>query len=139
MAHDPLAQYRKAPASLAGGAVPPIETEEYVAFGAKDNVSRLRIRSKAAPINSPGYNILLNVIYDQEGTHFILVFSMLMVLVRGRNLQKVIFAIENEQADFIQEFDSRRWQKPTEARAPVIDSVEIKGGEGGNAGAATKH
>jgi hypothetical protein len=139
MAHDPLAQYRKTPASMASSALPPQETEGYEAFAAKDNVSRLRIRSKAVPINSVGYNILLNVIYDVEGTHFILVFTILIVLVRGRNLQKVIFAIENGQADFLQEYDSRKWQKPNDATAPLIESIEIKKAEGGNAAPEVKH
>ena len=55
-----------------------------------------------------------------------LVYTVLMVLVRGKNLQKLVFAIENGHADYIQQFDPARWQKPTEADATIIDSIEVK-------------
>ena len=113
--------------------MPPKEPDEYLAFGTKDKVRRLRIRSGATMTHSPGYNLLLDVVSDgQEGTHFILVYSILMVMVQGKNLQKMVFAIENGMADFIQAFDAKRWQKPTDANAAVIDSIEIKITEGGS-------
>ena len=126
MPDDPLAQYRRTPSSPVGRVVP-TDGSEYVAFGTKDKVHRLRIRSLTAPVNSPGYNILLNVVYDgEQGTHFMLVYTVLMVLVRGQNLQKLVFAIENGHADYIQQFDPARWQKPTEADATIIDSIEVR-------------
>jgi hypothetical protein len=138
---DPLAEFRKTPPAPRGGPIPPKGTDEYVAFGTKDKVNRLRIRSVMAPVNSPGYHILLNVVYDGEyGTNFVLLYTVLMVLVRGKNLQKVVFAIENGQADFIQEFDPDKWQKPTDANAAIIESIEIKIIEGGSSTPAdTKH
>ena len=133
MPDDPLAEFRKTPPAPRGGPIPPKEADEYVAFGTKDKVNRLRIRSVMAPVNSPGYHILLNVVYDGEyGTNFVLLYTVLMVLVRGKNLQKVVFAIENGQADFIQEFDPDKWQKPTDANAAIIESIEIKIIEGGS-------
>ena len=133
MPDDPLAEFRKTPPAPRGGPIPPKGTDEYVAFGTKDKVNRLRIRSVMAPVNSPGYHILLNVVYDGEfGTNFVLLFTVLMVLVRGKNLQKVVFAIENGQADFIQEYDPDKWQKPTDANAAIIESIEIKIIEGGS-------
>lgn len=130
MADDLLAQYRRTTGSNPVGKAVPTDSNEYVAFGVRDKVHRLRIRSLAAPVNSPGYNILLNVVYDgEQGTHFMLVYTVLMVLVRGKNLQKLVFAIENGHADFIQEFDPARWQKPTAADAAVIDSIEVRSKE----------
>jgi hypothetical protein len=126
MADDLLAQYRRTGSNPVGKAVP-TDSNEYVAFGVRDKVHRLRIRSLTAPVNSPGYNILLNVVYDgEQGTHFMLVYTVLMVLVRGQNLQKLVFAIENGHADFIQQFDPAKWQKPVEADATIIDSIEVK-------------
>ena len=141
MPDDPLAEFRKTPPAPRGGPIPPKGTDEYVAFGTKDKVNRLRIRSVMAPVNAPGYHILLNVVYDGEyGTNFVLLYTVLMVLVRGKNLQKVIFAIENGMADFIQEFDPDKWQKPTDANAAIIESIEIKIIEGGSsAPAETTH
>lgn len=50
--------------------------DEYAAFGAKDKVTRLRIRRAMAPTRSPGYAYLLDVVYDsQYGTNFVLVFT----------------------------------------------------------------
>jgi hypothetical protein len=116
------------------------EPDKYSAFGTKDKVRRLRIRSAAAPVNAPGYNILLNVVYDERhDTHFILVYSILMVLVRGRNLQKMVFAIENEMADYIQEFDADRWQKPADAAQAFIESIEIRAVDNAASGGDVKH
>lgn len=139
MANDPLAPYRKTASPSMGGALPPQMAEDYEAFAAKDKVCCLRIRSRAAPINSPRYRMLLNVVYDREGTHFIMVFTTLIVLVRGRNLQNIVFAVENELADFIQEFDARHWQKPKDAAAPFIESIDIKTLDESSADMGTKH
>jgi len=111
-----------------------------VAFGTKDKVRRLRIRSAAALTHSPGYNLLLDVVSDgQHGTNCILVYTILLVMVQGKNLQKMVFAIENGMADYIQEFDPDRWQKPKDAEAAFIDSIEIKVTEGGSRFGDTKH
>ena len=126
MAEDLLSQYRRGTGSGPTGKTPPPDANEYAAFGVRERPARLRIRSTTAPVNSPGYNILLNVVYDAEGTHFVLVYSILMVLVSGKNLNKVIFAIENNHCDFIQQYDPAKWQKPTAADAVVIDSIEVK-------------
>ena len=138
MNYDPLAPYRKVPLASAGTA-PPAEAEKYVAFDTKDKVFRLRIRNADDSICAPGYNILLNLLYDKQGTHFILTYSVLMVLVRGRNLQRVIFAIENGMADYIQEFDFTRWPEPTDATAPFIESIEVKVIDNGLGNNEVKH
>ena len=120
--------------------LPPKESDEYVAFGTKDRVRRLRIRSAPTLVHSPGYNLLLDIVSDgQYGTNFVLVYTVLLVMVQGKNLQKMVFAIENGMADFIQAFDAERWQKPTDANAAMIDSIEIKITEGGSPFGETKH
>lgn len=120
------------------GTTPP-GPEQYEAFGTKDKVFRLRIRGADDSIYAPSYNILLNPLYDKQGTHFILTYTVMMVLVRGKNLQKVVFAIENGMADFIQEFDFKRWPEPTDTTAPFIESIEVKVIENGSAAHETKH
>jgi hypothetical protein len=123
---DPLAQFRKKPVGAAELTPPPKGPEEYVAFDAKDKVDRLKIRRANDPTRSPGYAYLLDVVYDgPHGTNFVLVYTFLMVLVRGRNLQPVIMALEMSTADFIQEFDADRWQMPKDAKAPFIESIEV--------------
>ena len=124
--NDPLAQFRRTPIAPSGGPARPKETDEYVAFGGKDKVARLRIRRAMAPTRSPGYAYLMDVVYDGGyGTNFVLVYTFLMVLVRGKNLQSLIYALENGMADYIQEFDPDRWAKPTDPNAAFIESIEI--------------
>jgi hypothetical protein len=111
-----------------------------VAFGTKDKVHRLRIRSASSLTHSPGYNLLLDVVYDGDyGTNFVLVYTVLMVRVEGKNLQKLVFAIENGMADFIQEFDAERWAKPADAKAPLIESIEVKVTESNSPAGDMKH
>ena len=109
---DPLAQFRRKPVEPKAEKPPPGETEEYVAFNARDKVDRLRIRRANDPTRSPGYAYLLDIVYDGfYGTNFVLVYTFLMVLVRGWNLQGLITALEMGTVDYIQEFDPDRWQK----------------------------
>ena len=110
MTHDPLAQFRKAPITPTGGMVPPQEPDGYVAFGTINHVRRLDIRLVPDMEHSPAYNLLLDVVSDgRGGTNFMLVYTVMLVMVKGANLQKVAFAVKNQMADYIQAFDSERW------------------------------
>jgi hypothetical protein len=127
MENDPLAKYRRTPPAPQGGIMRRNDGDEYAAFGTKDKVHRLRICSLSEPVHAPGYNMLLDVVSDPKGgTYCILVFTVLLVKLQGANLQKMVFAIENSMCDFVQEFDSERWQKPTAADAPLIESIEVR-------------
>jgi hypothetical protein len=48
------------------------------------------------------------------------------VLVRGRNLQEIVFAIQNNMAVYIQEFDPDRWPKPKDDKAPFIENIDVQ-------------
>jgi len=140
MTNDPLSQFRKVQTEPKGKMVPPTGPEEYAAFGTKDKVHRLKIRSAPTLEHSPGYNLLLDVVSDGRfGTNFVLVYTVLLVMVRGKNLQKMVFALQSGMADFIQEFDPERWEKPKDETAAVIDSIEIQVTEGGSRYGDTKH
>lgn len=124
--NDPLAKFRKDTAGVPP-MLQPSQTgdDDYVAFGAKDRVERLKIKRAKYPTHAPGYAYLLDIIYDgNSGTDFVLVYTILGVKVTGRNLQPVIMALLAGTADYIQEFDKSKWRKP-DASAPVIDSIEI--------------
>ena len=140
MTHDPLAQFRKTPITPKGGVLPPKEADEYVAFGTKDKVRRLDIRMAPDMEHSPAYNLLLDVVSDSRGgTNFMLVYTVLLVMVKGANLQKIAFAVKNQMADYIQEFDPKRWQKPADAGSAFIESIEVTVTEGGSKYGDTKH
>ena len=49
MANDPLSQFRKSPITPNGGMVPPTEADEYLAFGTKDKVRRLKAKDSQQP------------------------------------------------------------------------------------------
>jgi hypothetical protein len=120
---DPLAQFRKRPADSSAGETS--DSEGYVAFGAKDNVQRLKIRRVEPPMRAPGYNYLLDIAYDREGTSLVLVYTFLLVTVRGRNLLPVVMAVESGTCDFIQEFDPESWKMPA-VQMPFIHSIEVE-------------
>jgi hypothetical protein len=105
---------------------PSDDVDEYRAFAAKDRVERLKIKRAKYPTHAPGYAYLLDIIYDGNfGTDFVLVYTILGVKVTGKNLQPVIMALLAGTADYIQEFDRSKWPKPTDAKAPIIESIEI--------------
>ena len=124
--NDPLAKYRTKAASASVSYAAPDGPDEYAAFATKDRVERLKIKCANQPTRAPGYDNLLEIVYDGRiGTNFVLSFSWLMVLVRGKNLQPVIMALLAGTADYIQEFDPDIWEKPSDAKKPFIESIEV--------------
>ncbi|MGA2871204.1 MAG: hypothetical protein ABSF34_18835, partial [Verrucomicrobiota bacterium] len=75
----------------------------------------------------------------REATALLTLVSGGAAKLEGANLHKMIFAIENGMADFIQEFDPERWQKPTAADAPLIDSIEVRITDSGSRYEDMKH
>jgi hypothetical protein len=125
MSFDPLAPYRRKPLVTEPTITGPKEPEGYIAVGGKDRVERLRIRRVMAPTRSPRYLHLQDMAYDGNfGTNFALMFEFMIVLVRGKNLQGVLTAIESGTADFIQQYDPDLWPKPADD-APFIESIEV--------------
>ena len=127
MADDLLAQFRRTSSATWAGAVkPPSVPEEYVAFAPKDRSQYLDIRPAKPPYHSPRNNLLINVAHDGPvGTNFLITYTTMSVLVRGSNLQEVVFAIQNHMAGYIQEFDPEKWPKPKNDKAPFIESIAV--------------
>jgi hypothetical protein len=135
MTDDILAPYRKtppAPASRVAAPQPPGKGD-YVAFSAKKQVPCLRIRRVNYLTYAIGYNILLiNTYDDDKGETILLFFSVMRVRIKGRNLQELVYALNNKSADYVMEFDPDRWVMPTDPNAPFIESIEVKITEGGS-------
>jgi hypothetical protein len=122
MMTDPLAPYRRNKKTVTE---PPKEPAGYVAFGGKDRVERLKIRRVKELTHAPSYLHLQNLSYDGEhGTNCALIFDFMCVLIRGKNLQGLVAALESGTVDFIQEFNPDLWPKPAD-NLPLIESIEI--------------
>lgn len=127
---DPLEKFRARPLANAAPpveAVAPAQAAEYVAFGVKDRVERLKIRrANGAMTRTPAYLHLLDIVHDGEfGTNIALIYTFLMVVIKGKHLQHLIMALETSTADFVQEFDARQWGKPQDTAAAFIESIEV--------------
>ena len=137
---DPLAQYRRKPPVTAAGTAeatgqtpPPKGPDGYVAFDTKDRVARLKIFKKNYPTHQPGYHYLLDVVYSgQNVTQIVLVFTFLMVFIKGKNMQPIVSALELGTADFIREFDPATWPKPDDSQTPVIENIKTVMKENGS-------
>lgn len=64
-------------------------------------------------------------------TQIVLVFTFLMVFIKGKNLQPIVSALELGTADFIREFDPVKWPKPDDMQAAVIDEIKVAAKENG--------
>jgi hypothetical protein len=134
MAIDPLAKFRKGTTSDKPAASLPQETgglPPYVAFEAKDKIKRLEIRRVMGAYRTPAYAYLLDIVFDGlHGTELVLLYSFMMIKIKGENLHPVTLAIQKGNCDFIQDFDPRAFAPPA-PDAPRIDRIEIivKGGE----------
>jgi hypothetical protein len=123
---DPLAAFRRKASDIESASLNrPKEPETYAAFGGKDRVERLEIRRAMAPFRAPRYLLLDDLSFDGfYGTNFVLVFSSMMVLVEGRNLQSLVAAIKTSTVEFIQEYHPDLWEKPADDAA-FISSIQI--------------
>jgi len=122
---DPLAAFRRKPVD--GATTPALnkESETYVAFAGKDRVERLQIRRVLDPVRAPRYFQLYDIAFDGHyGLNFTLYFEHMMVMVRGKNLQGLVSALQLGTVDFIQEYHADLWPKPGD-NDPVIESIHV--------------
>jgi hypothetical protein len=122
---DPLAAFRRKPGE--GENTPALNKEAgtYVAFGGKDRVERLQIRRVLDPVRAPRYLHLYDMAFDAHyGLNFTLFYEHMVVMVRGKNLQGLVAALQTSTVDFIQEYHAEVWDKPA-ADAPIIESIQV--------------
>ena len=125
---DPLAKFRKTPDAVTPPATGPASgAGAYEAFKAVDRRQyRLAIRPANRAWERVTYSYLLRVVEDGAfGTELCLVYTFMVVVIKGRNLQPIGDAIDAESCMFIQQYDGDKWEKPTDTAAPFIESIEI--------------
>ena len=121
---DPLAKFRRA-AEVESTPALNKESEVYAAFGGKDRVERLQIRRVLAPTRAPRYMHLYDMAFNGHyGTNFVLFYDFMVVMVRGKNLQGLVSALQLGTVDFIQEYHPDVWDKPADDAA-LIESIEV--------------
>lgn len=101
----------------------PQEGDAYLAYRPGSKVRRLMVLQHRRLHRAPGYQYLVEVMWEEDGTRIGLVFSHATVLIRGRNLGDLARQLAMEKVQFIQEFNSQKWKKPT-AHEPIIESIE---------------
>lgn len=98
---------------------------DYLAFNAQDRNKYLEIKTTKGINRAPAYAYLLDVISDGErGTEISLLFSFMMIEIRGKNLQELAHALAMRGCSFIQEFSPKAFSQP-EPSATIIESIEI--------------
>ncbi len=103
---------------------------QYQAFETGPRPVRLIIQCSRGPSHSPGYPLLVNVIFDRRfGSSFALVYNFMAVTVTGRHLAPVVHAINKHRCTTITEFDPQAFDAPTHGD-PVIESIEVQAGVG---------
>lgn len=97
----------------------------YEAFDPKDKSKILEIRTAKGVHRAPAYAYLLDVISDgDKGEAVTLLYSFMVVDIKGRNLQLFARALMKRECGFIQEFDGEKFTPPATSDA-VIESMEI--------------
>jgi hypothetical protein len=115
-----------APASPSAGGIP-----AYRAFEAKDRLKCLEIRLAKGIHRAPAYAYLLDVISDGgRGTEISLLFSFMVVDIRGRNLQRVAHSLVKRECAMLAEFDARLFTPPA-PEEPLIERIDITVRDGG--------
>ena len=101
-------------------------SRQYEAFRSSAvELYRVKIRPKARAWERMTYSQLLRVVEDGYGNEVGLLFSFAMVLVKGRNLEGLADALDQQRCDVIYEFDERVWDMPADPKAPFVESIKI--------------
>jgi hypothetical protein len=125
MTTDTFSNWRKPPIQPRSPFTAGEDNGPYLAFHAKDRVASLEIR-RSNIIDVAPYSSQALTRYDRKGTNFAIAFSLIIVLVRGKNLYQVFAALKEGTAEFIEEFDSARWpDHQHDPKAPFIESINV--------------
>ncbi len=101
------------------------QKETYQAFNPVDKNKRLQIRQTNGTYHAPAYSYLLDVISDgNKGEEIILVYSFMLVKIKGKHLQTLLIAIEKSECAFIQNYDESVFNPPEENQ-PIIEFIEV--------------
>jgi len=134
LANDPLAAFRRQPQTASFNpqtvsSQPPAQQaapglKPYKAFDTRERApERLEIRRVLGETHAPSYRYLMDVAFNGEfGTELLLVYSFLLVKIKGRNLYPIIRALLEGRCAFLQDFHPNEFAPP-QGNEPVIESI----------------
>lgn len=97
----------------------------YTAFEIRENAERLHLKCATGPSRFPGYNYLLDIVYDHDfGSIFTLIYSFMVVEVTGKNLGPIVHAISFRNCDRVREFHRKLYDPPI-AGEPIVEMIKI--------------
>ena len=104
-----------------------VDPRAYEAFHPLD---RQQLRVRFCPRDQPWewlpYAGLQRIVTEADlGTRVALIWPFAVVIVYGRNLQALDYALANESLDFVRAFDPERYDPSTDPNAPFIEKIEI--------------
>jgi hypothetical protein len=101
------------------------ELPEYQAFDAKDRTKIIRIRRTNGTHHAPANTYLLDVVSDGgKNQEIAIIYSFMVVKIRGRNLHRLQLVIEKRECDFIQNYDPLVFAPPEPDEAVIYD-IEV--------------
>jgi len=128
---DPLKVFRRQGIERHTDATTPKQSGRapYQAFTTKEKLGRVEIRMKDGFSHAPGYNFLLDIYFEHaEQTGILLVTSFACIKILGRNLLPIAQALQRHQCERLVEFNPTEYDPPTDASAPFIESIGLRGG-----------
>jgi hypothetical protein len=104
-----------------------VDPRAYEAFHPLD---RRQLRVRFCPREQPWewlpYASLQRIVTEADhGTRVALLWPFAVVIIYGRNLQALDYAIANESLDVVRAFDLERYDPPADQAGPFISEIEI--------------
>jgi hypothetical protein len=126
MADDPLKIFKDRLTPKPSVANLSANAPAYEAFGTKDKVKRLKIRTRGVG-HSVSYNYLHDIAWDLDNfTQIVLTVSGMTVTIDGTALGPIVDALSLETCDFLQEFLPEQFGQPVDRHAPVITRIDVE-------------
>jgi hypothetical protein len=87
----------------------------------------LEIRPAMAVWGAPRFFDLEDIIPDQRrGTEIVLMFPKYAVLIGGRNLQRLFYALKQHRCAFMEQYHPDKFAPVEDGNAAFIETIELK-------------
>jgi hypothetical protein len=103
------------------------QSREYQALDPKDKTRRrsVELRMKDGRRYWLKYADRHLMALRPDHTELAVFFYSMSIVITGQNLAEAATAIDGENVAWLQEFDPKRWDRPTDSAAMVIEAIEL--------------